>query len=350
MKILLNTKFRNLFLVLLIFSACNFGKNKKNANQDKGKGPVSIDVSIAHKQSFTNMVEANGSILALESVQLRPEMSGRIVFLNIPDGKTVVEGTLLMKLYDDDLKAQLKKLNSQLSIAKKTEVRLKSLLLLNGLNQQEYDLALTQMQNIEADIDYTNALIRKTEVRAPFTGIIGLRRVSIGAFINPQDVLATLQETSALKVDFVLPEAYANRIGNGDLVEVLDDKLQTFNAKVIGIEPLVNSNTRNIQVRAMVQGSKGALRPGAFVRVQIDVAKNKEGILVPTNCIIPETRFKKIAVIKNGTVDMRNVETGYRGESFVEITSGLNLGDTFAVSGILFLKPKAEVLVKSVKP
>lgn len=344
------TKFLNLFFVILILSACNSGKNKKNTSQDKGKGPVSIDVSIAHNQPFTNMVEANGNILALESVQLKPEMNGRIVYLNIPDGKTVVEGALLMKLYDDDLKAQLKKLNAQLSIAKNTEARLKSLLLLNGLNQQEYDLALTQLQNIEADIDYANAQIRKTEVRAPFTGVIGLRRVSIGAYVSPQDVLATLQETSALKVDFVLPEAYANAIANGDLVEVLDDQKQVFKAKVIGVEPLVNANTRNIQVRAMLQDSKEKLRPGAFVRVQLDVAKNKEGILVPTNCIIPETRFKKIAVIKNGVVDMRAVETGYRGESFVEITSGLNIGDTFAVNGILYLKPKAEVKIKSVKP
>ena len=92
------------------------------------------------------------------------------------------------------------------------------------------------------------------------------------------------------------------------------------------------------------------MRPGAFVRVQIDVAKNKEAILVPTNCIIPETRFKKIAVVKNGEVYMRTVETGYRGESFVEITSGLNLGDTFAVSGILYLKPKAAVSIKLIKP
>ena len=350
MKMLQHSKILNLFFVLLILSACNSGKNKKNAAQEKGKGPISIDVSIAHNQSFTNLVEANGNILALESVQLKPEMNGRIVFLNIPDGKMVSQGTLLMKLYDDDLKAQIKKLNAQLSIAKKTEARLKSLLSINGLNQQEYDIALTQLQNIEADIDYTNAQIRKTEVRAPFTGVIGLRRVSIGAYVGPQDILATLQEISALKVDFVLPEAYANSIGNGDVVDVLDDKLQVFKAKIIGVEPLVNSNTRNIQIRAMVQDSKGKLRPGAFVRVQLDVAKNKEGILVPTNCIIPETRFKKIAVIKNGIVDMRTVETGYRGETFVEITSGLNIGDTFAVNGILYLKPKGEVIIKTVKP
>jgi membrane fusion protein (multidrug efflux system) len=343
-------KFLNLLIVLLLVSACNSGKNKKNAGPEKGKGPISIDVSVAHYQPFSNMVEANGNILAQEAVQLKPEMSGRIVFLNIPEGQLVTQGTLLMKLFDDDLKAQLKKLNAQLSIARKTEVRLKSLLQLNGLNQQEYDVALTQVQNIEADIDYTNAQIRKTEIKAPFTGVIGLRRVSIGAYVSPTDIIASIQESSVLKVDFVLPEAYANSINNGDVVDVLDDQSKVFKAKVIGVEPLVNASTRNIQIRAIVQEAKGKLRPGAFVRVQIDVAKNKEGILVPTNCIIPETRFKKIAVIKNGIVDMRPVETGYRGESFVEITSGLNLGDTFAVNGILYLKPKAEVLIKSIKP
>jgi membrane fusion protein (multidrug efflux system) len=345
-----HTKFLNVFFVLLLISACNSGKNKKNSAHEKGKGPISIDVSIAHYQSFSNLVEANGNILAQESVQLKPEMSGRIVFLNIPEGKLVAQGTLLMKLFDDDLKAQLKKFNAQLSIARKTESRLKSLLQLNGLNQQEYDVALTQVQNLEADIDFTNAQIRKTEVKAPFTGLIGLRRVSVGAYVSPIDVIASLQESSVLKVDFVLQEAHANFIANGNVVDVLDDQSQVFKAKIIGIEPLVNASTRNIQIRAVVQDAKDKLRPGAFVRVQIDVAKNKEAILVPTNCIIPETRFKKIAVIKNGVVDMRTVETGYRGESFVEITSGLNLGDTFAVSGILYLKPKAEVSIKLVKP
>lgn len=334
---------------LLILSACNSGKQKK-PGAEKGKGPVLIDVSVAELRSYTNTVEANGNVLAGEYVQLRPEMSGRVVYVNLTEGRLVAAGTLLLKLYDDDLKAQLKKTESQLGIARKTEARLKTLLSVNGLNQQEYDLALSQVQTLEADKDYINAQLRRTEVRAPFSGSIGLRRVSNGAYVTPADVLATLQQTSPLKVDFVVPESYAAMVANGDLVSLISEGGNKHTAKVLAIEPLVNASTRNIQVRAVVLAGSGVLRPGAFVKVSIDVARNKKALLVPSSCIIPETRFKKMALIRQGKAEMVTVETGYRGEDKVEIISGLEPGDTFAINGILYLKPGADVKIRSVKP
>lgn len=338
-----------LFFLSILIYACSGGKDSKKA-ADKSKGPIKIDASIAHLESFSNTIEANGNILASEYVQLKPEMSGRVVFLNIPEGKVVSQGTLLLRLNDEDFQAQLKKYKAQLDIAKKTEQRLQELLKINGLNRQEYDLALNQVQNIEADIDFVNAQIRKTEIRAPFTGTIGLRQVSPGAYVTPMDILATLQQVTELKVDFVLPENYGNVLKTGDIVDVVAEGNANFKARIIGVELLVNSTTRNIQFRAVfTSGNIATLRPGAFVKVRIDAAKNAKGILVPTNSIIPETRFKKMAVIKNNKIEMVNVETGFRGENVVEITSGLEVGDTFAVNGILYLKPGSEVQVQSIK-
>lgn len=338
-----------LFSVLLL-QACGGGKDKKNSAGDKNKGPVVLDAAVASLQNYSNFIEANGNIITGEYVELRPETAGRVVYLNIPEGKNVAEGTLLLKLYDDDLKAQLKKFRSQLDIAVKTEERLRTLLSVNGLNRQEYDLALNQVRNIEADIELTEAQIRKTELRAPFSGTIGLRRISRGAFVSTQDVIASMQQTSVLKLDFVLPVSQGKDLNTGDEVSVISDGNATYTAKIIGIEPMVNLGTRNIQFRAIFTGTNfNTLRPGAFVKVRIDAAKNKKGIMVPTNSIIPETRFKKMAVIKNGLVEMVNVETGYRSENSVEIISGLNEGDTFAVSSILYLKPGSEVKIKSIK-
>lgn len=337
-----------LISALLMLTACNSGKPKKPGTE-KGKGPVLIDVSVAELRTYTNTVEANGNVLAGEYVQLRPEMSGRVVYVNLIEGRQVEAGTLLLKLYDEDLKAQLKKTESQLGIARKTEARLKTLLSVNGLNQQEYDLALSQVQTLEADKDYINAQLRRTEVRAPFSGSIGLRRVSNGAYVTPADVLATLQQINMLKVDFVVPESYAAMVANGDLVSLISEGGNKHTAKVLAIEPLVNASTRNIQVRAVVLPG-GVLRPGAFVKVSIDVARNKKALLVPSSCIIPETRFKKMALIRQGKAEMVTVETGYRGEDKVEIISGLAPGDTFAINGILYLKPGAEVKIRAVKP
>jgi membrane fusion protein (multidrug efflux system) len=197
---------RNLIylLALLSLGACG-NKSKNQSAKDKNQGPVVIDASIATLQGFTNSVEASGSVLAGEFVELKSEVSGRIVMLNIQEGRPVTEGTLLVKLFDDDLKAQLKKSQAQLDLAEATEKRLKALLAVNGLNQQEYDQAMIQVNNIRADMDFIRAQIRKTEIRAPFSGNVGLRTVSMGAYVTPQDVLATLQQTSLLKIDFVLP-------------------------------------------------------------------------------------------------------------------------------------------------
>ncbi|MES2617416.1 MAG: efflux RND transporter periplasmic adaptor subunit [Bacteroidota bacterium] len=338
-------------LIICLISACG-SKNSGGKENKKNNAPVVIDVSVAQLQGFTNSTEAAGTVLANEYIELKPEASGRIVMLNIKEGQPVAEGTLLMKLFDDDLQAQLKKYKAQLSIAEKTEQRLKTLLSVNGLNQQEYDNASTQVSNVKADIDFTLAQIRKTEIRAPFSGIIGLRNVSMGAYVNQADVLATLQQVNQLKIDFVLPEDLSREISVGKSVDVaVIGGNELMSAKIIAIEPQVNTATRNIKVRAMLPPGKYAgLNPGAFVKVLIGANDQKMALLVPTNAIIPETRNNKIALIKNGKVKFATVETGYRGIDKVEIVKGLTIGDTFAINGILFLKPDAAVTIRNVKP
>lgn len=337
--------------ILLLISACGSGKNDKNSQKkDKASGPVTLDVSIAKSFEIANHIESNGTILAFEYVELKPEMPGRITYLNINEGMFVQEGVLLAKLNDEDLQAQLKKYKSQLTLAQSNEKRLSVLLKAEGLNQAEYDQALQQVSNIEADIAYTQAMINKTELRAPFSGVIGLRNVSKGAYVTQQNVLATIQQTNAMKVDFVLPETYAMSIKTGMKVEVISEGACKLKATVTGIEPQINTATRNLKVRAVVDANSCSLRPGAFVKVIFNEGEAKNRIMVPSNVIIPETRFKKIALIKNGIVEIVNVETGIRNGSDVEIISGVNEGDTFAINGILFIKPGSEVKIRSVKP
>lgn len=344
--------FKNLFLYLSVIvsllTACGDSKPKQN---DKGKssGPIAVDVSIAQAVEMSNIVEANGTVLAQDFVELKSEVPGRIVYLNIREGAFVSEGTVLVKLNDEDLQAQLRKYKAQLELAKTNEKRLRALLDVKGLNVSEYDQAVNQVNNIEADIAYTQAMIRKTEIKAPFNGVIGLRNVSKGAFVSSQDIMATMQSTSQYKIDFVLPETYSSSIQNGLKVEVINDAGKSYFAHVIGIEPQINTATRNLKVRAVIQGDNKGLNPGAFVRVLFNEGETKKRIVLPSNCIIPETRFKKVALIKNGKVKMTNVVTGIRRESSVEIVSGIELGDTFALNGLLYLKPDADVVIRKIK-
>ncbi len=307
-----------------------------------------VDVMIIHTDTFSYQTEANGTVLAQEFVELKSEVSGRVIRLNIHEGSFVEEGTLLLKLNDEDLQAQLRKYQSQLEIAEKTTERFKKLRDANGLNQQEYDQAVSAANSLHSDVDLVNAQIRKTEIRAPFSGIIGLRNVSVGALVTSQDVIANLQQVNTLKLDFVLPESLSARVKMGSTVKVKSGTGQILSARVIASEPQVSEGSRNMRFRAELQNAKD-LNPGAFVNVIIESDQGNTSILIPTNCIIPESRNKRVALIKNGRVKFQVVETGFRGEENVQIISGLAIGDTLATSGLMFLKPDAPVNIRSVK-
>lgn len=338
-----------LFSVTLLAVACG-GKGKQAGKGGPGsKGPVELDAAVASLSEFSNPIEMSGTILAAEQVLLRPEASGRIVFLSVPEGKVIKAGTLMLKLYDGDLQAQKKKLEAQLRLATNTESRLRQLLDVNGLNRQEYDVALSNKQTLEAELEQTEALIRKTEIRAPFDGVVGLRRVSEGAIVSPADVIASIQQLSKLKVDFQLPELWADNVRTGNQLKLRTATGSVYEARIEAIEPVLNTANRNLQVRAVLLSGTASLSPGSFVAVTLDVAAGRKSILIPTNSVIPETRFKKVALIRSGKAELVPVETGYRGQGLIEITKGLHPGDTFALNGILYLKPGADVKIRSVK-
>jgi membrane fusion protein (multidrug efflux system) len=294
-------------------------------------------------------VEANGTAIANESVQLRPEVPGRLTYLNVPEGAHVQKGAVLARIYDADLRAQVVKSRTQLQLARQNEERLGKLLSIQGVNQADYDAVANQIATLQADIQYTNALIEKTIIRAPFSGVIGLRQVSPGAFVTSNDVIATLQQTSRVKIDFTLPENYSNIIKKGETVQVsidnVGDKRNT--ATIIAVEPQVNQQTRNLKVRALLE--EGASNPGAFVKVYVNASTNRNAIMVPTNAIIPGDRSNQLIVVKDGKAAMTDIQTGIRQANNVEITKGISVGDSVVVTGVLFARPNSELTIRSVK-
>lgn len=178
--------------------------------------------------------------------------------------------------------------------------------------------------------------------------MIGLRKVSAGSFVTPTSVIATMQQLSQLRIDFTVPEVYQKYVAKGNNVQVLLDQnsSQVQSARIIALEPQVNQSTRNITVRAVL--NSGSTSPGSFVKVYLS-ASDKSSILVPANSIIPEAKSKKVVVVKDGKAAFTNIETGARQADFVEITKGLNVGDSVVVSGVLFVRPDAPVKVRSVR-
>jgi len=338
-----------ILVAFLLMQACSSGNSKdKNQAVKKEEPPVPVEVLVAQKTSWTGVLEVSGTLQAGEFVEIRPDASGKLVFLNIPEGSFVAQGAVLARIYNDDLQAQLKKFQAQLALAQKNEERLKKLLEVGGINQQDYDQALSQVQTLQADIEFVQAQIRKTIVTAPFSGKIGLRQVSVGAYVSPNSVLTSLQNTQ-IKVDFNVPEQYVSKVKIGETVSVLVEGSSPLEAKIVAYEPQINASTRNLKVRAVLGNVPVNVFAGMFAKVMLGANEKRESILVPSNAIIPETRGKKLALIKNGKVAFAMIETGARKESEVQILSGVNVGDTIALTGLLFLKPNSSVKIKKVK-
>ena len=339
-------------LMILLFSLVFFSQCKNKVDKSaapKETPPVLVDVMIAEKQAITDVIEANGTVIAFEYVELRPEVNGRLTYLNFPEGKPIAKGTVIARVNDADLRAQIAKSKVQLDLAQTTVDRYKKLLDINGINQADYDLALNNVNGLKADIVYTQALVDKTVIRAPFSGIAGLRQVSPGAYVSPATIIATLQQTQQVKIDFTLPDMYGTSINIGASIQVETDAntKQKTTATIIAIEPGANTNTRNLKVRAVLK--EGKVNPGAFVKVFIDAGKESTSVKVPTNCIIPDDKNNQVILVKNGLASFVNIQTGVREANVVEVVSGINPGDSVVVTGVLFARPKSKLKVRSVK-
>ncbi len=327
---------------LLLVVACK--EKAKTIDKFNPNAAVSVDVTIAEAQKVDKQIEVNGSVLANDYVELHPEANGRITFLQVSEGNLVKAGTVIAKLNDADLQAQLSKAKAQLDLAIINEQRNKQLLAIKGINQSDYDASLQQVKSIQADVAYTQSLIEKTIVKAPFTGQIGLRQVSVGAYITTATTIATIQNLGQLKMDFTIPEVYASYVKVGKKINITTTA--NGEAKVIGtitaIEPQIIAASRNLKVRTSFQGK---VLPGAFAKVYLGESNAKPSIMVPSNVIIPDSKSKQIVIVKNGQAKFVNVETGYRTQTAVEITKGLQLGDSVIVAGMLFVKDGSKLKI-----
>jgi membrane fusion protein (multidrug efflux system) len=332
--------------LILIFS-CNSKKEAATAKQTpKTKGPIAVDGFVVQPRTVSENVEVPGSLLPFEETQIRSEVSGRIVLLNIQEGSRVNKGTLMVKLFDQDLQAQLKKLEVQLKIKDKTAERNRELLAINGISQQEYDLSSLDVENLKADIESTQIAISKTEIRAPYTGHVGLRNVSMGSYLSPTDIITTLRQVDKLKLEFAIPEKYAKDITKGYGIKFkVDGGEGSHNATVMATESSVDQSTRTLRVRALVNESHPELVPGVFAKINLQLGKDNKALMIPTQAIIPQARNKQVILFKKDSAQFVIVETGIRDSAFVQIISGLSAGDTVITSGLMSVRPNAKVKI-----
>lgn len=335
------------FFFKLGFSTSPDKGNKKDPKEKKQK---KVEAFVLKPSLLITEISVSGSLMAYETVDLKNEVAGRVVMINLPEGKFVRQGTLLVKLFDDDLQATLKKLKSQLAIQQQVYNRQSELLKVNGITQNDYDQTGLQLNSLKADIEVEKTMIRKTEVRAPFDGVIGLRSISVGAIITPSTLLATIRTENKIKIDFSVPEKYSSVIKTGMKVKFsMNNNQKMYDATVIATEEGIDAATRNLKVRAIVNSQSKDLISGAFANVTLRLNENKNALLIPTQSIIPQEDNKTVIVARGGKAHFVNIKTGIRQASNIEILDGLQAGDSIVTSGLQFLKEGNKLIFSSVK-
>jgi membrane fusion protein (multidrug efflux system) len=336
-----------IFLIAPLLSGCF--KKQSPTEEVKGRrgGPVSVEVLVLQTKSLKNEIQATGSILANEKVELKPEISGRITGIYFTEGSNVEKGKLLLKINDADLQAQLAKNSAQIKLISDDEARNRKLLEIKAISQEEYDNTANQVQVLLADKALINAQIAKTEIYAPFSGKIGLRTVSPGNYVASNTVIASLQQLNPVKIEFDIPEKYSNLIKPGQTVEfTIENSEKVYSAKVYASESGITPETRNLKVRALTSNQGMELIPGTFARVYLVMETFDNAICVPSESILTEMDGKNVFVYQNGIARLTLVKTGIRTETEVQITEGLQPGDSLIVSGLMQISKDSQVSVK----
>ncbi|HLN19614.1 MAG TPA: efflux RND transporter periplasmic adaptor subunit [Bacteroidales bacterium] len=303
---------------------------------------------IIQPSTLVDPVNSTGTLKPDEEVDLSFETSGKIISINFNEGTRVKKGDLLAKINDKPLQAQLEKLLAQQKLSESKEFRQRSLLEKDAISQESYDQIVTELRTIQADINLVSARIAETELRAPFSGIIGLRYVSEGSFTNSNTKIARLIKISPLKLEFSIPERYADDIKPGHTVSfIVDGSTEIHEAKVYAIDPKIDLSTRTIQLRALYPNSNEELKPGRYAGVTLQMSKTDNAIAIPSEALVPEMEGEMVFIYRNGKAEMKRVSTGLRTESLIQITDGLNFGDTLLITGILQLRQSLPVVLDS---
>jgi len=343
----MRTRLIFVFITVLItagITSCHSGAKSKNAMDKRPAAVLSVEGYVVKPSLLMVTIQVSGSLLPFEETVLMPETGGRVVSVNLPEGKLVKKGTVLVKLFDGELQAQLKKSQTQLELAKQTEKRQRELLNVNGISQFDYDQTVFQVNSIKDDISLLDVQIGKTELKAPFDGVIGLKNISVGAQATSSTAVATIRMVNRLKLDFSVPEKYSREIVPGKLLTfTVEGDSAKYSAAVMATEGGIEQDTRNLKVRAVVDHVSPALKPGAFATVELELGKHADALLVPTQAIIPQARSKKLIVARDGKAVFLTVTTGIRQAEFIEVLNGIHSGDTVVTTGIVFLKPNADI-------
>jgi membrane fusion protein (multidrug efflux system) len=327
--------------------------------QPAGKGPgagpppaMPVKAVAARLAPAIDEANAVGTLRADESIVIRPEIAGRIAEFRFEEGQGVRKGVLLATLDASEVRAQLASAAAQAQLDAQRLERAEDLRKKNFISQQALEEALSNRARSQANQREIEAKLAKTEIRAPFAGVAGLRQVSQGAYVAAGTDIARLEKIDQLKLDFRVPEAYLARLKPAQQVKVQVDAYpdEAFGGAIYAIEPAIDEATRTVVVRARVANSDLKLRPGMFGRVQLQLAVREKAVWIPEQAIVPRGQDVFVFRVANGKAELVKVQTGTRRVGEVEIRSGIAAGELVVTEGTQRIGPGSPVNVMGDAP
>lgn len=296
---------------------------------------LEVETQIVTPHRMVERFATVGTIRADEQVEIHSEISGILEEIHFEEGTRVKKGQLLIQIDASQFVAERDRAQHRVELARLREARQQDLLNQGLTSQDEYDLVLSQLNVLEAELRLAEAQLKKTQIRAPFSGVIGLRSVSRGTALTPQMRIATLQKIDTVKIEFTVPESYAGKVRLGEMVRFrVKGTAGEHEGEIYAFEPNVDRETRSLRARARCDNTNGNFLPGAFADVELAVREIEDALTVPALAVIPELGSKKVFIIEDGKAVPRLVETGVRSETEVQITRGLDADDRVIITAI----------------
>jgi membrane fusion protein (multidrug efflux system) len=343
-----------LIAVVLIVVKLDFTKAKEQVtSKSQSAAPASsgppaafVKAYVVKPMDLENKIISKGTVVANEEVVIASEIQGKITKIHFREGDQVSKDALLVSIEDRELKAQLARSQYEVEFLEKKEVREQQLNERGGVSDEQYQATQRDLNTTKAQIALIRAQLEKTQIRAPFSGTIGLRYVSEGSYLSPGMKIADLVNFTPVKVDFAIPERYMASVKPGNKITfTVDGYTKEFEGRIYAIEPKIEQNTRSVLLRAVSTDLQTGILPGAFASIKIVLDRIPNALCVPTEAIIPEMAEKRIFLVKNGVAQSVPVTTGLRLADRIHVLEGIQEGDTVIYAGIMQLRTGAPIQI-----
>ncbi len=341
---------RALVFALLLLAACN--KAKSAGSGGGGPPPMPVEVSVAQRDTVVDAIAATGQIEAIQATDLRPEVEGRIVDLLVREGQEVEKGTPLFKVDDAELRAQVARAAADRDLARQALERTKQLVAQNASSAADLEKAEATARGADAQLDLLQIRLDRSVVRAPFTGVVGRRYVSLGDYVNTSTKLTAVHTVNPQYAVLQVPERYADQLKRGQLVSFQVAALpgRNFSGEVVFVDPTVELPARTILIKAIVPNPRRELASGMFIEARLATSIRPNAVVVPEDAILPLQGATFVWVVKEGKADRRQVTLGVRTAGWAEILGGgVEAGDQVVVGGLERLFPGAAVMAQVVE-